>query len=155
MTSLSQIQVPMDHLFLLLRRLSLSAGVFYAGQVCGTSFRTQIAAKAFQLIKRGPVTLTGELDVTSSITEPTLLFLPRSDDHRLIADDRKGVDVVCESIQFGGGGRNPITDSLPPLLLVPLVDLPAAQALLDRLYAEALWTDVASRPPSIASASCC
>ena len=61
----------------------------------------------------------------------------RPDAHRLIANDRDGADVVCASIQFGGGGRNPITDSLPPMVLVPLRDLPGAQALLDLLYDEA------------------
>ena len=63
--------------------------------------------------------------------------MPRPDAHRLIANDRDGADVVCASIQFGGGGHNPITDSLPPLVLVPLAELPGAQALLELLYDEA------------------
>ena len=45
--------------------------------------------------------------------------------------------MVCASVRFGGGGRNPITDSLPAMVLVPLADLPGSQALLDLLYDEA------------------
>jgi hypothetical protein len=41
--------------------------------------------------------------------------------------------VVCASIQFGGGGPNPITDSLPPTVFVPLIELSGDQALLDLL----------------------
>lgn len=128
----------MDRLSLLLQRFSLSAGVFYTGQICGIHhFERDTQRGHVHLIKRGPVTLTGGIEGSLSITEPTLLFLPRPDAHRLIADDRDGADVVCASIQFGGGGRNPITDSLPPAVLVPLAELPGAQALLDLLYDEA------------------
>jgi len=128
----------MDRLSLLLQRFSLSAGVFYTGQICGIHhFERDTQRGHVHLIKRGPVTLTGGIEGTLTITEPTLLFLPRPDAHRLIADDRDGADVVCASIQFGAGGRNPITDSLPPMVLVPLRDLPGAQALLDLLYDEA------------------
>lgn len=128
----------MDHLSLLLHRLSLSAGVFYTGQICGIHhFERDTHRGHVHIIKRGPVKLTGGREGTFEITEPSLLLLPRPDDHRLIADDRDGADVVCASIQFGGGGHNPITDSLPLLVLVPLAELSGAQALLELLYDEA------------------
>lgn len=65
------------------------------------------------------------------------MFMPRPDAHRLVANDSDGADVVCASIQFGGGGRNPITDSLPSLVLVPLAEFPGTQSLLELLYEEA------------------
>ena len=128
----------MDRLSLLLQRFSLTAGVFYTGQICGIHhFERDTQRGHVHLIKRGPVTLTGGTEGRLEITEPTLLFLPRPDAHRLVADDRDGADVVCASIQFGGGGHNPITDSLPALVLVPLAELPGAAALLELLYDEA------------------
>lgn len=128
----------MDRLSLLLRRFSLSAGVFYTGQICGIhNFDRDTRRGHVHLIKRGPVQLIGGREGGLSITRPSLLFMPRPDDHRLIADDRDGADVVCASIQFGGGGHNPITDSLPAVVLVPLTDLPGAQALLELLHEEA------------------
>jgi AraC-like DNA-binding protein len=139
----------MDRLSLLLNRFSLSAGVFYTGQICGIHhFQRDSQRGHVHLIKRGPVTLTGGVEGTLAITEPTLLFLPRPDDHRLIADDRDGADVVCASIQFGGGGHNPITDSLPPMVLVPLADLAGAQSLLDLLYEEA-FSDLCGRQAAL------
>lgn len=128
----------MDRLSLLLNRFTLSAGVFHTGQICGIhQFERDTRCGHVHLIRRGPVELTGGRGGPLSITEPTLLFLPRPDSHRLIANDRDGADVVCASVRFGGGGRNPITDSLPPLVLVRLADLPGAQALLELLYEEA------------------
>jgi AraC-like DNA-binding protein len=116
----------------------MSAGVFYSGNLCGVhDFDRDVQRGHVHLIKRGPVQLVGGPEGGLSITEPSLLFLPRPDAHQLIADDRSGADVVCASIQFGAGGHNPITDSLPSLVIVPLAQLPGAQPLLELLYEEA------------------
>lgn len=128
----------MDRLSLLLHRFSLSAGVFYAGQICGIhDFEHDTQRGHVHLIKRGPVRLIGGPEGGLVITQPSLLFMPRPNAHRLIADERDGADIVCASIEFGGGGHNPITDSLPAIVLVPLAELPGAQALLELLYEEA------------------
>lgn len=63
--------------------------------------------------------------------------MPRPYAHRLIANERDGADVVCAHIQFGAGGRNPVPDSLPALVLIPLAELTKAEALLQLLYDEA------------------
>ncbi len=131
----------MDRLSLLLHRLSLSAGVFYSGQICGVhGFDRDLRRGHFHLVKRGPVTLTGRAHRPVPITEPSLIFMPRPDAHRLVADDRDGADVVCASIEFGAGGRNPISDSLPAVVLVALAELPGVQPLLELLYDEAFTT---------------
>lgn len=128
----------MDRLSPLLERFSLSAGVFYTGNICGVhDFERDAKRGHVHLIKRGPVQLFGGPEGGFSITEPSLLFMPRADVHTLIADDRDGADVVCATIQFGAGGSNPITDSLPSLVVVPLSELPGSQALLELLYEEA------------------
>ncbi len=128
----------MDRLSLLLQRFSLSAGVFYAGQLCGIHHFDQDPARGHvHLVRRGPVRLTGMPESAQRIEQPTLVFMPRPDAHRLIADEHEGADVVCANILFGAGGRNPITDSLPGMVLVPLADLPGAEALLSLLDEEA------------------
>ncbi len=128
----------MDRLSLLLHSFSLSAGVFYSGQICGIhDFERDTQRGHLHLIRRGPVELTDPQGGTLSITEPSLLFMPRPHAHRLVADDRDGADVVCASIRFGGGAHNPISDSLPALVLVRLAELPGAPALLELLYQEA------------------
>lgn len=128
----------MDRLSHLLERFSLSAGVFYTGNICGVhDFERDARRGHVHLIKRGPVQLIGGPEGGLSITEPSLLFLPRANAHQLIADDRHGADVVCAAIQFGAGGSNPITDSLPSLVVIPLSEFPGAQPLLELLYEEA------------------
>lgn len=128
----------MDRLTPLLDHFSLHAGVFYTGNICGIhDFPADALRGHLHLIKRGPVQVIGLREEVIDISEPSLLFLPRPDTHRLVADDRAGADVVCGTVQFGGGGRNPITDSLPSVVLVKLADLPGLDALLRLMFDEA------------------
>lgn len=128
----------MDRLTTLLSHFSLHAGVFYTGNICGIhDFEQDSLRGHIHLIRRGPVQVIGVRQEIFDITEPTLLFLPRPDTHRLVADERTGADVVCATVQFGGGGRNPITDSLPSVVMVKLASLPGVEALLGLMFDEA------------------
>lgn len=128
----------MDRLTTLLSHFSLHAGVFYTGNICGIhDFAQDNLRGHIHLIRRGPVQVIGVKQEVFDITEATLLFLPRPDTHRLVADDRAGADVVCATVQFGGGGRNPITDSLPSVVMVKLTELAGVEALLGLMFEEA------------------
>lgn len=128
----------MDRLTALLTHFSLHAGVFYTGNLCGVhDFREDTLRGHIHLIRRGPVQVIGAQKGVIDITGPAILFLPRPQTHHLVADERAGADVVCGTVQFGGGGRNPITDSLPSVVLVALTALPSAEALLGLMLDEA------------------
>lgn len=128
----------MDRLATLLSHFSLHAGVFYTGNICGIHDFAQDSLRGhIHLIRRGPVQVIGVKQEVFDVTEPTLLFLPRPDTHRLVADDRAGADVVCATVQFGGGGRNPITDSLPSVVMVKLTEMAGVEALLGLMFEEA------------------
>jgi AraC-like DNA-binding protein len=128
----------MDPLTTLLSNFSLHAGVFYAGNICGIhDFHEDPLRGHLHLVKRGPAQVIGAQKEVLTIAEPTVLFLPRPQAHRLIADDRAGSDVVCGTVQFGGGGHNPITDSLPNVVLVALAALPGVDVLLGLMFDEA------------------
>lgn len=128
----------MDHLALLLSHFALQAGVFYTGNICGIhDFDRDTQRGHLHLIQRGTVRLEGTERMAFEITEPTLVFLPRPDTHRLVADNGAGADVVCGTVHFGGGGRNPITDSLPDVVLVELSQLHGIEKILDLMFEEA------------------
>jgi AraC-like DNA-binding protein len=79
--------------------------------------------------------MLGQADM--HLTEPTVLFLPRPQWHRLLADDGAGADVVCGTIALGGGVHNPVSASLPDVVQVPLSALPGMGALLGLMRQEA------------------
>jgi AraC-like DNA-binding protein len=128
----------MDPLASLLNSFSLHAGVFYTGNICGIhDFERDTQRGHLHLIRSGDVQVRGVTRRRFAVTEPTLMFLPRPDQHRLVADEGAGADVVCATVQFGGAGINPITTSLPDLVMVPLSQLPGVDALLDLMFDEA------------------
>lgn len=128
----------MDRLTALLSHFSLRAGVFYTGNICGIhDFQQDVLRGHLHLVKHGSVQVIGVKNEVFQITEPTLLFLPRPDIHRLVVDDQAGADVVCGTVQFGGGGRNPINDSLPDVVQVELKSIPGMDAILELMFDEA------------------
>lgn len=128
----------MDQLTTLLTQFSLRAGVFYTGKICGIHQLEEDPLRGhIHLVRRGPAQVIGPRNEVIDIIEPSILFLPRPEKHRLIADDNAGADVVCGTVLFGVGGRNPVTDSLPSVVLVALAALPGVDALLALMFDEA------------------
>lgn len=126
---------PLDHL---LTQFSLRAGVFYTGNICGLhDFDRDELRGHLHLIRRGPVQFINPGMPDVLIERPTLLFLPRPEQHRLVADERNGADVVCATMLVGGGGRNPISDSLPDTVMLELNSLTGIDQILDNMFAEA------------------
>ncbi|WP_372828516.1 cupin domain-containing protein [Polaromonas sp.] len=128
----------MDVMASLLSSFSLHAGVFYTGNICGIhDFEHDTQRGHLHLIRSGSVLVHGVTRRRFKVVQPTLMFLPRPDQHRLVADHGPGADVVCATVQFGGSGINPVTASLPDLVMVPLAQLPGVDALLDLMFEEA------------------
>lgn len=128
-------QGPLDHL---LTHFSLRAGVFYTGNICGLhDFERDERRGHLHLIRSGPVQLIDPGKAAVVIERPTLVFLPRPEIHRLQADEREGADVVCATILLGGGGRNPLSDSLPDIVMIELDQMPGINEILGLMFDEA------------------
>lgn len=128
----------MNSLDALLNHFSLHAGVFYTGNICGRhDFAKDPMRGHLHVIKQGVVELVGATRTKIEVTEPTLIFLPRPDDHRLVADHKAGAEVVFGTVFFDGGGGNPITDSLPDVVSIKLAETQGIEQLLDLMLEEA------------------
>lgn len=128
----------MDRLSPLLDRFALTARVFYSGTLCGvTRFEANDEAGHLHVVRRGPLQVQGTDRKLIDIDEPSLLFYPRPASHRLRADRQTGADVVCASVEFGGGLGNPLARALPSLLLIRLAELPGLASTLALLLDEA------------------
>jgi AraC-like DNA-binding protein len=128
----------MDSLTTLLNQYALRAGVFYAGNLCGVhGFPDDSSRGHLHLVRSGTAQLIGINTTPIVVTEPTVLFLPRPGPHRLVVDQDAGSDMVCGTVQFGVGGWNPITSTLPAAVMVPLQSMPSIEALLQAMFDEA------------------
>ena len=128
----------MDSLSAALSAMSMRAGIFYSGNICGLhDFEHDVFKGHLHLVERGPIVLQTQGQADVHLNEPTVLFLPRPKWHRLVADDSAGADVVCGTIALGGGVHNPISASLPDVVQVPLSAMPGVEALLGLMRQEA------------------
>lgn len=90
------------------------------------------------LLRRGPLRLTGPQPHRRLVTEPSLLYLPRPSPHRVAAASADGAEIVSAAVHFGAGDENPLLQSLPALLCVPMARLPGLELAQQLLFAEAM-----------------
>jgi len=127
-----------DRLSALLQRFELRAHVFHSGALCNSArFEGLAGAGHLHLVRRGPLGVTDPQGQRSTVTEPSVLFLPRPGTHQLDGGDSPGADVVCATIDFGARDENPLLRGLPALLNVPLAQLPGLDLAQQLLFSEA------------------
>lgn len=124
----------MDLFAALFAHAAPSARTFFAGNLCTT---VQFAdCGHLHLVKRGAMTLSRAGAADLHIAEPTLLFFPRGLAHRIVGADAGGADLVCATVDLGGGTGNPIGEGLPELVVLPLASHPALGPICDLLVDE-------------------
>jgi AraC-like DNA-binding protein len=130
-----------DRLQALLQRFSVKAHAFHAGPLCGLhDFDARPGVGQLHLVRSGAVEAWHGDARPEHIIEPSLVFYPLPLRHRFITDARAGADMACADIAFSAGADNPLTQALPPVLVLPLTELPGAAAVLDLLFNEAFAT---------------
>lgn len=132
---------PVDRLSALMERLRARAHLFHAGPLCGlTHFDAQPGRGFLHVLRRGEMTLTHRARSGAPkrlrITRPSLLFYPRPLVHDFHNAPAEGSDFVCASLDFDGGDQHPLVRALPPVLVVPLADLPGLEPTLALLFTE-------------------
>ena len=127
-----------DRLSALLQRFELRARVFHSGALCGVArFDDGAGVGHLHLLRRGPLRVTTPSGQRSTVREPSVLFFPQGSAHRLDGGKGEGADLVCASVDFGTGDENPLLRGLPPLLCVPLAQLPGLDLAQQLLFSEA------------------
>jgi AraC-like DNA-binding protein len=132
----------MDSLSLLFAQFSLSARVFFSGRLCGVSddHATETAGH-LHILRRGVLHVEGPSAQPLVLTQPSVLFYPRSCRHRFWADEASSAEVVCARIEFGAEMQNPLVRGLPDLLVVPLESVNELAPAIELLFTEALNED--------------
>jgi AraC-like DNA-binding protein len=128
----------MDRLSGLLQRFRQRARVFHTGELCGAwDYGHDHDVGHLHLIRDGTVVVHHPGCPAITISVPALLFYPRAFGHRLVVPPNAAADVVCATIAFQNGARNPLAGALPDYLLVPLDQLTELAPTLDLLFDEA------------------
>lgn len=128
----------MDRLSTLMSRFGVRANLFYNDKLCGVQAYSGVDQHGhIHLLKEGTVTVQGVDKRNTVLTQPSLIFLPRPCQHRLFAHDSDGARLLCASMDFEGGIDNPLSASLPDMLVLPLDELPLLATTLTWMFEEA------------------
>lgn len=129
----------MDRLSSLLDRFDLRANVYFQGALCGLhTVDASDTSSHLHLIESG----TGQLIVPGldaspyDVDQATLVWLPHARAHGLHMSHAPTNQAVCARVDFGLG-NNPLLQAMPPVLVLPLANLPALKGTLDLLFTEA------------------
>jgi len=128
----------MDKLSPLFSRFSLSARVFYSGKLCGISnFEATEGIGHLHLLRQGSVSISQQNKKITEVTQPSVIFYPRPQQHRFQVQHQAGAELVCAEIDFGVGVGNPLVCGLPKLMIIPLSEIKGLKSLLDIMFDEA------------------
>lgn len=134
----------LDRLSALFERFPVRAHLFHAGPLCGlTHFAAEPGRGFLHVLRRGEMELRHAAAATRTgapkrlrISEPTLLFYPRPLAHDFHNAPLEGSDFVCATLDFHGGAAHPLVRALPPLICLPLREVPGLEQSLALLFAE-------------------
>ncbi|MGL4242773.1 MAG: cupin domain-containing protein, partial [Beijerinckiaceae bacterium] len=136
----------MDALAALFSHAAPAANSFFVGTLCTTAQFAEVGH--LHLLKRGVLTLRQNRMEDVVLSEPTLLFFPRGRAHSFLTDPEDGAELVCATVDFGGGAGSPISDGLPELVTLPLAWHPSLQPVCDLLMSEG-FSDIPGRQAAL------
>ncbi|HEY0821366.1 MAG TPA: AraC family transcriptional regulator [Rhizobacter sp.] len=130
-----------DRLSSLLERFRVRAHLFHHGPLCGVTHYAAEPGRGFlHVMRRGEMLLTHRARSGAPkklrIAEPTLLFYPRPLAHDFHNAPAEGCDFTCAAVDFEGGDQHPLARALPPVVVLPLAQVPALEHTLALLFAE-------------------
>lgn len=130
-----------DRLTPLLERFRVRTRLFHSGPLCGTTAFPASGGHGFlHVLRRGEMEVMhpradGSL-ARESITQPSLLFLPRPLDHSFLNAPTDDSDFACATLDFDGGATHPLVRTLPDVIVLPLDEVATLRPALDLLFAE-------------------
>lgn len=128
----------MDHFNALFGHFTPTARAFFSGNLCTVfAFDNPEGLGYLHILKGGRLRVSGAGHAMLEVVEPSLLLLPRHSPHSFDPDPARGADLVCATIQIGGGQGNPIALGLPELIVIPFSQTAMIAPTLDLLLGEA------------------
>jgi AraC-like DNA-binding protein len=130
-----------DRLSSLLERFRVRTHLFHNGPLCGVTHYAALPGRGFlHVLRRGEMVLTHRPRSGAPrrihVREPSLLFYPRPLAHDFHNAPAEGCDFTCAAVEFQGGENHPLARALPPVVVLPLAQVPGLAHTLDLLFAE-------------------
>jgi len=128
--------IVMDHLAPLLRQITLSAQSFFSGELCQLVSFDQTAGHV-HILKSGKISMTVHNGPPAVIDQPSVIFFPRTCQHRFIPLEGEDNQLLCAYIDLGAQIGSPLAMSLPEVMVLPMNVMSPIKPTLEMLFNEA------------------
>ncbi len=112
----------MDKLSQILKDLSFNADVFFKGNLCSIQSLGGSDSKKghLHLLKSGVLTLVCEEGHKVTLDKPSVIFMPSSTKHQIIANESNQAELVCVDIDFHSGSGTALVNALPKFICLSI-----------------------------------
>ncbi|MCB7135901.1 AraC family transcriptional regulator [Cellulosimicrobium marinum] len=130
-----------DRLSHLLERFRVRTHLVHSGPLCATTTYDARPGRGFlHVLRHGELEVShvapGGRVVRRTVDRPSLVFYPRPLEHSFRSVTTEGADLTCATVDVENGATHPLLRTLPPVLALPLDDVPSLGPVLDLLLAE-------------------
>jgi transcriptional regulator GlxA family with amidase domain len=112
----------MDQLSKILKNLSFNADVFFSGNLCGIQSLGGSDSKKghLHLLRTVLLTMVCEEGHKVTLDKPSVIFMPSSTKHQVIASESSQAELVCVDIDFHCGSGTALVNALPKLICLDI-----------------------------------
>lgn len=127
----------MDELSNILNNISIDAGVFFAGNLCGSQTIGGESGGNLHLLKSGRLTLITNEGHKLVINKPSVIYIPGSIEHRISAAESDNVRMVCATVGMDSSQHNQLVSALPQLIHLQINENDPISRAAEWLFQEA------------------
>lgn len=106
----------MDHLSNIINHVTLSAEVFYTGNMCGIQTIGGSNSGHLHILESGKLTIITNEGHKVCLDTPSVIFIPSGTEHRVISSESDEANLICALVKFDSTNGQSLIQSLPQFI---------------------------------------
>jgi AraC-like DNA-binding protein len=106
----------MDHLSNIINHVTLSAEVFYTGNMCGIQTIGGSNSGHLHILESGKLTIITNEGHKVCLDTPSVIFIPNGTEHRVISSESDEANLICALVKFDSTNGQSLIQSLPQFI---------------------------------------
>lgn len=106
----------MDHLSNIINHVTLSAEVFYTGNMCGIQTIGGSNSGHLHILESGKLTIITNEGHKVCLDTPSVIFIPSGTEHRVVSSESDEANLICALVKFDSTNGQSLIQSLPQFI---------------------------------------
>ena len=106
----------MDNLSKIINHITLSAEVFYTGNMCGIRTIGSSEGGHLHILESGKLTIITNEGHKVCLDTPSVIFIPGGTEHKVVASESDEANLICAVVKFSASNCRSLVESLPQFI---------------------------------------